>query len=335
MRLPSIASLSRRRPRDRRDQSREHPDLQSLIDEKVAPALEEVEQLRLDYLTRHYRRLAIGSGIAVLVGALSTVALFHFGPVPFFIGLLIVFYIAWLTLMWTDGIEREYADDAKERIIPIILKQFGVFEYRSKGRLPRELIARTGLRPAYPNSECFDIVTGAYKGILVTTFETGVGSTDRREVNGQTLGLIYIYLSLPYDLPTNLLLRYNRPTWTESSQPWQPIRLEDPVFEGQFEVFGQNQVAARKILTPAMMTRLLQVPKAIGGTALEASFLDNAVFLKIDHPDAGTYEAGALFELESVHVAVAQTGAVARIAGEFKAILDLIDLLQLERPHWR
>jgi hypothetical protein len=37
----------------------------------------------------------------------------------------------------------------------------------------------------------------------------------------------------------------------------EPVRLEDPRFEGQYEVYSTNQIEARALLTPAFMERFM------------------------------------------------------------------------------
>ena len=58
------------------------------------------------------------------------------------------------------------------------------------------------------------------------------------------------------------------------------IRLEDPVFEKEFCVYGDDQVEARYILTPALMERILTF-KRKWNTTVYLSFLDSKVYIAI------------------------------------------------------
>jgi len=58
------------------------------------------------------------------------------------------------------------------------------------------------------------------------------------------------------------------------------IRLEDPVFEKEFCVYGDDQVEARYILTPALMQRILTF-KHKWNTTVYLSFLDSKVYIAI------------------------------------------------------
>lgn len=53
----------------------------------------------------------------------------------------------------------------------------------------------------------------------------------------------------------------------------QNVKLEDPVFEREWEVYATDQIEARYILTPALMERMLEIKRRFGGKSIEFSFL--------------------------------------------------------------
>lgn len=58
------------------------------------------------------------------------------------------------------------------------------------------------------------------------------------------------------------------------------VRLEDPLFEKEFCVYGEDQIEARYILTPAMMQRIMAFKKRWNSTPY-ISFLDSKVYIAI------------------------------------------------------
>lgn len=58
------------------------------------------------------------------------------------------------------------------------------------------------------------------------------------------------------------------------------IKLEDPEFEKAFAVYGTDQVEARYILTPAMMSRIMEFKKKTG--TVNMSFLHSKVYIAIN-----------------------------------------------------
>ena len=57
------------------------------------------------------------------------------------------------------------------------------------------------------------------------------------------------------------------------------VKLEDPVFEKEFAVYGTDQVEARYILTPAMMSRIIDFRQKTGKVSM--SFIDSNVYIAI------------------------------------------------------
>ena len=59
------------------------------------------------------------------------------------------------------------------------------------------------------------------------------------------------------------------------------VKLEDPEFEREFVVYGDDQVEARYILTPALMQRLLEF-KRKAGRRVHFSFALSSVYIAIE-----------------------------------------------------
>lgn len=78
------------------------------------------------------------------------------------------------------------------------------------------------------------------------------------------LGLIKNYLNKPSDSSDNL----------------QKVALEDPEFEKIFEIYSQDQIEARYLLSPAFMERLKSLTEFYGkNSKLQGSFCDNQLLL--------------------------------------------------------
>lgn len=60
------------------------------------------------------------------------------------------------------------------------------------------------------------------------------------------------------------------------------VRLENPEFERYFEVFSDNQIEARKIITLEFMEKLLEVRKALGKN-ISIIYVGNKIYFFIQH----------------------------------------------------
>lgn len=67
-----------------------------------------------------------------------------------------------------------------------------------------------------------------------------------------------------------------------SHQSAELVKLEDPVFEKEFVVHGTDQIEARYILSPALMTRIVEFKKK-AGRAVQFSFIDSNVYVAIPY----------------------------------------------------
>jgi Protein of unknown function (DUF3137) len=54
----------------------------------------------------------------------------------------------------------------------------------------------------------------------------------------------------------------------------EPVRLEDPRFEGRFEAYSDDQIEARALLTPAFMERFMALASSSGGYSLPGALAE-------------------------------------------------------------
>jgi hypothetical protein len=71
------------------------------------------------------------------------------------------------------------------------------------------------------------------------------------------------------------------------------VELESPDFEKVYEVYSDDQVEARYILTPGFMERLLELREVLGKTPT-LGFLDKRLYLVLP-TGSDSFEAGGLF----------------------------------------
>ncbi|MGA0600354.1 DUF3137 domain-containing protein [Caulobacter sp. KR2-114] len=95
------------------------------------------------------------------------------------------------------------------------------------------------------------------------------------------------------------------------------VGLEDPHFEKLFEVFGDDQVEARAILTPAFMQQLVDLEQAFNGNHIRCAFTDGSLLIAFEAPDR--FEIGGMFST------LVDRKRVESIAGDIGAVFRLID----------
>lgn len=101
------------------------------------------------------------------------------------------------------------------------------------------------------------------------------------------------------------------------------VGLVDPVFEKIFEVFGDDQVLARYMITPSFMERLLALEESLKGKNVRAAF--------DAHSGGGELliaaDTGNLFEAGSMYKPLADQGRVKSIVDEIRLVTEIVDML--------
>jgi hypothetical protein len=101
------------------------------------------------------------------------------------------------------------------------------------------------------------------------------------------------------------------------------IGLVDPQFEDIFEVYGDDQVLARYMLTPSFMERLLALEEALKGKSVQAAFDANSGGGEL----LIAAQTGNLFEAGSMYKPLADQGRVQSVIEDIRLITEIIDLL--------
>ncbi|HEV2512171.1 DUF3137 domain-containing protein [Bosea sp. (in: a-proteobacteria)] len=209
-----------------------------------------------------------GSSSGILAGWLFAPFLLGFGAA-----------VPWLIALSIPG--GRYAKTFKRELMPLLLRRYGELRY-VEGAVPAvgDLAAR-GLLPRYDRAEIDDAIAGRYAG-----YELRLSELELERKSGKNNSTVFngLLLTLAVDTPflgTTMVLDQRRPT----PSGLMPVRLEDPRFASIYDVYGNDQVEARAVLTPAVMERLLSM--ADGGDFFPPS---------------------CLVERDSITFAVAQTG---------------------------
>jgi hypothetical protein len=187
--------------------------------------------------------------------------------------------VPWLIALSIPG--GRYAKAFKRELMPLLLRHRGELRY-VEGAVPAvgDLAAK-GLLPRHDRAAIDDAIAGRYAGYELRLSEIEL---EREGGKNDTTVFLGLLLTLAVDTPflgTTIVLDKSRP----APSGLMPVRLEDPRFASIYDVYGNDQVEARTVLTPAVMERLLSM--ADGGDFFPPS---------------------CLVERDSITFAVAQTG---------------------------
>ena len=225
--------------------------------------LTEVEAIRLDTIEKINRRamwrapLLAAGGVAMIVAAQAS------DDPPDLIEMIALILVPGIGgYVWASlDLSSRYARLYKEKVLPRLAATFGALSYRTAvlpnlARLQAECIFRK-----FDASEADDEIFGTYRTLPVSivelTLTEGSGDSKRTTFDG-----LLVTLDLPRDTGAVTAVVSDAGALgnfvdRQTGQHRERVRLEDPVFEKIYEVYGTDQVASRALLNPAFMERLL------------------------------------------------------------------------------
>ncbi len=158
-------------------------------------------------------------------------------------------------------LSNKYARLYKERVLPRLAATFGELTWRPAVMPDIARLKDESLFQAFDDATADDELFGTHRSlptsIVELKLEKGAGKNRRTVFDG-----LLLTLELPRD--TNAVTAVVSDAGAlgnfatrMSARHRERVRLEDPVFEKTYEVYGTDQVAARALLHPAFMEKLL------------------------------------------------------------------------------
>lgn len=254
-----------------------------------------------------------------LFGAHPAVAILAGGGVPLFIGI----GGAWLVSLMFRGRIKLF-------LVPKVTAFFGYsYSHRPRGFDVAPFIANA-LIPRHDDARLEDSIDGTHNGVDFRLCEavlrrrsgrTSSGSTSYKTV--QRCLLLSVAVAKPFEGRTIVLRDPSAVKRVFGSQPAERVRLEDPRFEKQFEVYGTDQVEARYLMTPSFMERVAALAGVVECAAPpQLAFVEHHLLIALQL-DRDRFEGGALT------TPMAGRARAEALIEELRVIAGIIDTLKL------
>jgi len=317
------------------------------IKENLKPYLAWLETLRTDCIAEYNRR----KKIALSIGALALVANLAF---DIFI-LKGEFYTSILTsiglFIWVHMAKSPYNAEYKNIVIPAVLKSFGKFAYDAKGQINMENIKSADIVPKYTRIRSEDYFYSKLGDIKFEFCELELSIRSGKNTYLEFKGAAILF-TLPFKFQAHTTIGLDEGKLSNiiksKSNSKKTVRLENPEFEKRYEVYSTDQQAARYVLTPAMMERIMalndlfiehvSVGKVMSGhklksemikkaknnkhSSLQCEFWDNKMLIMIP--------STRLLEAPNINKSVYNLEGVRLIYEEITIITSIIKQLKLD-----
>lgn len=226
---------------------------------------------------------------------------------------------------------QHYQRTIKSIIFPAILRYFGEhYTFTERPSFRAEELRPSYLIPHFDEEKHEDEITGAYKGVAIHIIESELIDVRRNDKGKRRVTLfkgLFILFSVHKSFQGMTVIRrdsgrlgniFSKPGHLER------VRLEDPQFESTFEVYSNDQIEARYLLTTSFMERLLKLEQVFHGNSIEASFYDNKLLLKIA-TRKDWFRSSSVFSPATFHT------DMETVLTEMQTLFQIIGILKLDQ----
>ncbi|MCX6733588.1 MAG: DUF3137 domain-containing protein [Candidatus Peregrinibacteria bacterium] len=296
------------------------------FEKNLKERLQKAETDRLELLKEYDHRKTVGYPMYVPVILLAGILFLYADPQ---FGLFVGIGLGALLYQWIQGPVHKYRSNVKEGIVAELVTFFGELSFSESRKLDTQLLEDSGIVPGFTTYNGGDHLSGNYDGVDMEMCEVELkqkGNKDREYVvfKGE---MFHIKLKKTFTGKTivkkdsGFLGNAFGGIFTKLER----VKLEDPKFEKEFEVYGTDQVEARYLLTTAFMERLLTLRDTFdkNGT-IQCEFSNDHLFITIatnrDLFEAGPIEESCL-DTEDIHIFLSQ----------MESVFQVIEVLKLNK----
>ena len=219
--------------------------------------------------------------------------------------------------------KKKLENKVKNNMMPILMNAVPNFEWTLSPVISKEDIIKTDLIPYLKNADCDidDNFKGIYRGVdvLVSEQEYNVGSGKNRRTIYQG-AIIKIHMNKKFEGLTLI-----RPRGIKKNQyKLEEVKLEDVEFSKKYQVFSDNQIEARYLITTSFMERFQNIKTAYSASEIYAAFSDKYIFIA-----PRCYKD--LFSLAHLSKTLIDEEQYDVLFKEFASILALVDYFKLDK----
>lgn len=314
--------------------------LTTLFENKLKPKLEDLDAIRREALKRLWVGIAVvlPTGLLSLMIVMQTYSDIRLAAVPPTI-LAAIMYMRY-NKQWV-----KYRCGYKNHVVANLLQTIDEsLSYKPKGSISSEHYKKSGLyRKSYDRFHGEDYATGVLGKTAIEFSEihteyksTTTDSEGKTKESWHTIfqGIFFIaaankhFQGKTYILPDRrgIFSTIGKAITEKTGKYGDRVGLENPEFETHFEVYSNDQVEARYLLSPALMQRLLDFREESGGSKVRLSFVDGNLYIAIPN-NKGYFEP-------NLYQPAASFDAVKGIYKDIQFITGIVEDLGLNTRIW-
>ncbi len=298
-------------------------------------ALDMLEARRLQSMAR--RRLRLVATAVLWPAVIAAYAWFFHGADGLFWHrfdfYIIAFLVGGVLFHWVTGVRRQYVEDYKAMVLPMVAASFN-FRYLRTGGVPLSKVAEAVIIPPYTTIKTEDLFFGDYKGAAVYVSELDLWqryeTIDNKKREQEVFSGLAILIELPRaPLAGQVAVIPRTQTITAALQGklrgFQHVDMVDPYFEKKYRAYGTDQIESRFVLHPAMVERIERLEHPLVPGRVSVSFISGCVLVLVPIRQN-------LFEPPALAIPATDADSIRMLEHELQQALGLVDALEFYRP---
>lgn len=242
----------------------------------------------------------------------------------------VILGLSCLAIMVLCGPMYVYKQKVKPQIMPDFANFFGSFMYQYEGKIDDFILFKSDLFGKFNQSIGDDFFTGVYDGVKISIAEEKLKFLQKDFRNFDMSKNVFEGICILFEMNKNfkgrtvvlkdrkLLNAFNKISGLQN------VKLEDLRFEKYFEVYSDDQIEARYLLTTGFMERMLKLRDLYEGKSIQFSFNQNTLLLAIPTKQN-------MFEANSFFRSNINKKKIDLVFDQFYTIFSIVKLLKLNQ----
>lgn len=220
-------------------------------------------------------------------------------------------------------IKKEFEIKIKEKILLNFIECFSDFEWDywilGYSQIDEKILKSILILPQFNENYSDDNFVGTYKGIPIKiseqTLKSGLGIYKTNVFDGI---VIEYFFKNRQKFPTEIIIKDNG---LFAPKGYEKVLLEDTEFNKMFNVYSNNQVECRFILTTGFMEKIKALKILFNAKNIALSFIGRRLFIAIDIGKDS-------FNIAKLYKRTNNKKLIEKMYNQFNFILKIADLLQ-------
>ena len=208
----------------------------------------------------------------------------------------------------------------KEKIMPIVCSCFSNIKWSHSNYKNGDFFIKSRIIPFSKLGIYDDIFSGSYKDVNIEIVESRPPQYgDKNVFHG-----LFIKMNMNKDFNTHTVLLPTNIVHISPSMKLHYTELEDVKFNKKFDVFTDNDLESRYLLTPSFMEKLKNISLTFNTNKLSCAFFKSYLVIAIP-------SVQDLFSIGALHISIEDKQQYLKMYDEIISIIKLIDHFKLDQ----